>query len=122
MLKYDSINSYRAWVENGKPHSGLLFEKKCKAKFEYKLGLKKHRNEESTSVSNNLHDALIKKDNMTFWKMWKNKFGVKNLFPCPSMDPVTLKQLQILLLTILKGVVKLGQVNMKSSMSYLRIV
>ena len=31
-----------------------------------------------TSYSNDLHDALLKKNNTTFWKVWKSKFECIN--------------------------------------------
>jgi len=45
-----------------------LFIKNC---------IKQHQKLEVSSVSNNLHDALIVKNNVTFWKMWKYKLGGK---------------------------------------------
>jgi len=77
VLKNNSITSHKLWVENGNPRSGSIFESKNKARLVYKNCINQHKKEELSSVTNSLHDALICKNNATFWKMWKNKLGGK---------------------------------------------
>ena len=34
------------------------------------------KNEAADSITNDLHDALIQKDNIQFWKLWNSRFGL----------------------------------------------
>jgi len=43
----------------------------------YKLCIRNSQQEEKCNVTNSLHDALINKNNVTFWKVWNSKFGNK---------------------------------------------
>jgi hypothetical protein len=78
-LKNDSIVTHRNWCAVGRPKTGVLFDAKKKAKSRYKLYLRQHMQMKNDEVSNSLHDSLINKDQSTFWKVWKKKFGVKNV-------------------------------------------
>jgi len=46
-----------------------------KAKYEYKLLLKRKSYQAQTCFSNKLHDALINKEFTQFWRSWNAKFG-----------------------------------------------
>ena len=60
---------------------GEVFEVRKKDKYAYKRLIKQKQNLETASVSNSLHDALVSKDQTTFWKMWRSKFNSKNPLP-----------------------------------------
>jgi hypothetical protein len=77
-LKKASINSHKIWKNNGRPRDGPLYEMKTKDKYAYKNYLCGKKRAEHNNVSNALHDALITKNQITFWKMWNNKFKSKN--------------------------------------------
>ena len=74
-LKQLSIASCQIWKSHGKPRSGHVFDKYRKDKSEYRRRIRFKRINETTSYTNDLHDALINKQGATFWKCWKDKFG-----------------------------------------------
>jgi len=77
ILKTNSIQSHRSWVEQGKPRFGSFYDSKANAKFLNKNCLRQHKKDELSSATNELHDSFVEKDNVTFWKMWNNKLGGK---------------------------------------------
>ena len=74
-LKENSITSHRTWLEAGKPNSGPLFDDKKTHKYAYRNALRNKQKRESNEISNSLHDCLLNKDQNSFWKTWRNKFG-----------------------------------------------
>ena len=74
-MKQLSIASCQIWKSHGKPRSGHVFDKYRKDKSEYRRRIRFKRINETTSYTNDLHDALINKQGATFWKCWKDKFG-----------------------------------------------
>src|ERR1043165_588375 len=85
LLKTESINSHRIWIEDGKPKFGPIYDDKTRCKLNYKLFIKNKKEIETSQISNSLHDALSSKDNKAFWKIWKNKFKGKDKNSC-SID------------------------------------
>ena len=57
----------------GKPRSGPIFDIYKKDKAAYKAGIRQRQREEITVYTNDLHDALMKKEGPTFWKCWRSK-------------------------------------------------
>jgi len=41
----------------------------------YKLAIKHKRQGSQEMFTNDLHEALMAKDNVSFWKTWRAKFG-----------------------------------------------
>ena len=74
-LKHNSLVTHRDWIDSGRPGSGAIYEKKRVAKALYKKCIRNNKKIENETVSNNLHDALISKNQTQFWKIWKSKFG-----------------------------------------------
>ena len=74
LLKNDSIETHRLWIENGRPNTGPIYENKNKARNRYRFYIRQNKNSEMSTVSNILHDALIQKDGGSFWKTWNSKF------------------------------------------------
>jgi hypothetical protein len=74
-LKQNAIDSCRAWKEADKPKYGAIFSEYKKCKLLYKKRIREEQRIESTSFTNNLHDALLCKSGQDFWKCWKSKLG-----------------------------------------------
>jgi hypothetical protein len=78
LLKEASVESNRIWKDAGKPRSGPIFDKRQSCRLQYRKRLREEQKLSVTSYSNDLHDALLKKNNTTFWKVWKSKFECIN--------------------------------------------
>lgn len=76
-LKEKSIAAHQLWKNCGSPQSGDIYHLKRKAKSEYKSALRQVDRSEIDSVSNDLNDCLLQKDQFAFWKTWGSKFGNK---------------------------------------------
>jgi len=88
-LKDQSIAAHREWVGQGRPRQGIYFDNNKDAKYKYKSRLKQSKGEDNRSISNSLHDALLRKDQSSFWKMWKSKFPAKRTDIPHSIDGAT---------------------------------
>ena len=76
-LKDESIAAHKQWVNQGRPRQGQYLDTNRSKRNHYKCRLKELRCAHSRSISNSLHDALVVKDQSSFWKMWKSKFPNK---------------------------------------------
>jgi len=83
VLKQLSISSHREWVRQGRPKQGPVFVNRTKHKYSYKNAISQKRRVGENAFSNDLHDALLSKDQGSFWKMWKSKFS-KNKSKLPN--------------------------------------
>ena len=77
-LKDQSISSCSSWKAAGRPRSGPLFDKYRKDKAAYRRAIKAKQQEETYCYTNDLHEALLKKQGTNFWKCWNSKLGDKN--------------------------------------------
>jgi len=77
-LKDNAIKSNKNWKEAGRPRTGPIADRRNADKRKYKSMLRKERRSETQSYTNDLHDALISKSGVSFWKCWKAKFEKKN--------------------------------------------
>lgn len=84
-LKQQAISAHREWVQQGRPKTGSGFESKCKQKLQYKNAIRQKRKLNENAFSNDLHEALLEKNQDNFWKMWKSKFAKKSNIPA-SVD------------------------------------
>jgi len=75
MFKEKAIASCREWKSAGKPKSGPIFQQYIKDKSSYKQCIRKAQSAETTCYTNDLHEALLRKNGPDFWKVWKSKFG-----------------------------------------------
>ena len=66
---------HRIWTEAGKPRSGPIFELFKKDKYYYKFAIRQAKSDAANNISNDLHDALLFKDNNQFWKIWISNMG-----------------------------------------------
>ena len=67
-LKSDSISAHNVWKAAGRPRSGPLFNKARASKLIYKKRIRECQRRETSSYTNDLHEALIQKDGTAFWK------------------------------------------------------
>ena len=95
-LKAMSLNAFLLWKDAGKPRSGPIFDVYRREKYSYKLAIRHARCKVDNSISNDLHDALLTKNNSQFWKIWKSRFGSEradNQMVDGLVDPVRISQL-----------------------------
>jgi hypothetical protein len=88
LLKQNSIDTHKAWVEAKRPMQGIIYHNKRTAKAAYKHAVRKNQQDERNNITNALHDALITKENGSFWKVWNSKFE-KNTKCASVIDGVT---------------------------------
>ena len=74
-LKSSSVASFRTWQAAGKPRAGPVHDEMCLHRLRYKKAIRENDTNIIVDVSNDLHDALIKKDSCQFWKTWKSKIN-----------------------------------------------
>ena len=86
--KNKAIQTFQIWESADKPRSGPVFNIYKDAKYAYKIAIKNFRAEHEFSITNELHDALSKKNKDNFWKIWKAKFSTRN-----SSKPLTVSGL-----------------------------
>jgi len=72
------------WKYAGKPRSGPIFSKKQSCRLQYRQRLRQAQRMNDDIYSNDLHEALFKKNNTTFWKCWRSKFDSNN--KCTQVD------------------------------------
>ena len=75
LLKASSIDTNKLWKAAGKPRHWPIFEKRLSARLLYRKKIRENQNLTRTHYSNNLHDALLKKDGEKFWNCWNSKFA-----------------------------------------------
>ena len=68
MLKEDSIRTNKIWVAAGKPRFGQDYEEKRRCKNAYKQTYKQKDKEHGSYFTNELHEALMGKQPVNFWK------------------------------------------------------
>ena len=84
IAKAQSVESNNIWKAVGKPRQGLVFEKRNKYRLAYQQLIREEQKREKLSYTNDLHDALLKKDGRTFWNCWRSKF--ERSAPCSQVE------------------------------------
>ena len=84
VLKQAAIESNQAWKAAGKPRSGPIFSRRQHCRLLYRKQIKECQKQPSISYSNDLHDALLRKNSAGFWKCWRSKFEISN--KCVEVD------------------------------------
>ena len=74
VLKEASVESDRIWKAVGKPRNGPIFDKRQSCRLLYRKKLRESDQQTNKSYTNDLHEALLKKDGTTFWRCWRSKF------------------------------------------------
>ena len=72
-LKQASIGTHNLWKMHGRPRSGEIFMQMKTAKIAYKNAIKASEVEDNMYFSNDLHELLMEKDMVGFWKCWNAK-------------------------------------------------
>jgi len=78
LLKEASVESNRIWKAAGKPRQGPIFSRRQACRLQYRKRLRENQKMDTEAYTNDLHEALMTKNNTDFWKCWKSKFEVKN--------------------------------------------
>jgi hypothetical protein len=84
ILKSTAVNSHNEWLTAGKPRSGIIYDIRTRDKYKYKMAIKNQQLTEMGSLSNDLQDSLLTKNNDQFWKTWNSK--VKKAAPVKIVD------------------------------------
>ena len=74
ILKQASIESNKLWKLAGKPHSGPIFEKRQASRLKYRTCMRQYEERSTMSYTNELHEALLRKNGTAFWKCWRSNF------------------------------------------------
>ena len=76
MLKEASVDANKLWKAAGKPNRDTArFTIRARQVGEdYRKLLRDKQTSETESYTNDLHDALLKKNGNVFWKCWRSKF------------------------------------------------
>ena len=78
LLKQASIESNKLWKAAGKPRQDPVFDQRQLCRKQYRRRVKECDKMSTESFRNELHEALLRKDNTTFWKCWRSKFAAVN--------------------------------------------
>jgi len=78
ILKQNAIDTNKVWKAAGKPRYGPIFDKQQSCRRIYRKRLREEQNSKTYSYTNALHDALLTKKDVDFWKCWRSKFGSTN--------------------------------------------
>ena len=74
LLKEASIESDKSWKAAGKPRTDTIFDRRQACRRKYRRGEKCN----TESYINDLHEALLQKNNTDCWKCWRSKFESSN--------------------------------------------
>ena len=94
LLKEASVESDKLWKSVGKPRDGPIFASRQSCRLKYRKCLRDNRKFETEQYTNGLHDALLQKNNTSFWQCWRLKFEYKK-------NPV-FKLMAVLILILLR--------------------
>jgi len=84
IAKAASVDSNNMWKAAGKPHQGPIFEKRKRCRSAYRQLLREEEKREKLSYTNDLHEALLRKNGKMFWNCWQAKF--ESSMPCSQVD------------------------------------
>lgn len=76
-LKEKSIASCRLWKSVGRPRTGHIADTYRSDRCAYRNCIRRHQREEKEVYTNELHEALLRKQGTAFWKCWGSKFESK---------------------------------------------
>jgi len=72
--KQRCIASCRLWRSMGRPGVGAIYDAYRKDKAAYKLAVRAKERDDKQVYTNDLHEALLRKQGTAFWKCWGSKF------------------------------------------------
>jgi hypothetical protein len=76
-LERNAIESCNVWKLAGKPRSGDIYARMFMCKALYRRAIRSKKREASCAFTNDLHEALSRKEGSSFWRSWNAKFGRK---------------------------------------------
>ena len=71
-LKQQCIAATDLWKSVGRPQSGDVNSNRVRRKLKYKNAIKEAAADADSAFNDGLYDKLCKKDNVAFWKAWRN--------------------------------------------------
>jgi len=74
------------WKAAGKPRSGPIFTRRQSSRLLYRKRLRDEQKAETYKYSNYLHEALLKKDMVNFWKCWRAKLDTPSYNKCTEVS------------------------------------
>ena len=78
LLKEESVESDKLQKSVGKPRDGPIFANRQSCRLKYRKCLTDNRKFEAGQYTNDLHDALLQKNNISFWQCWR-ELGARSL-------------------------------------------
>ena len=82
-LKQQCIDICNLWRDIGCPRNGLVNAERLRSKYKYKQAIKDAAFNAEPSLNDELFNHLCTKDNLSFWKAWRNVF-VLTMLPQPQ--------------------------------------
>ena len=83
-VKTASIESNRIWKAAGRPKHGPIFDKQQSCRLQYRRKIREGQRSGDCQYSNELHEALLKKNGAVFWNCWRSKFETSS--SCTEVD------------------------------------
>ena len=83
-LKEASVQSNRLWVSAGRPRHGPIYDKRQSTRLQYRKRIREGQRMSDEVYTNELHEALMKKEGRAFWNSWRSKFESSNT--CLEVD------------------------------------
>ena len=84
ILKKDAVETNKIWRAADKPRSGLIFNNRQRSRMQYRKRLRECEQQSTLSYTNDLHEALLRKNGVSFWKCWRAKFECSS--KCVEVD------------------------------------
>ena len=78
ILKQDAVETDRAWKAARRPRFGPIFDKRQRSRLKYRKCIRECQNRSTLVYTNDLHDALLRKNGVEFWKCWRANFQSVN--------------------------------------------
>ena len=91
-LKAQSVDAYRIWQAEGKPHSGSANHERLRARAAYRKELRNSQRKPKQSTWNKLHETLSTKSTDRFWKEWKKLYRADKSHLHPVVNGLSSKQ------------------------------
>ena len=87
-LKRQSFSHHKAWLEGGKPSSGLLHSNYISSRANYRRVLRQEKRASVAKDNDKLFESLLNKDSIEFWRHWKRMSSSRDPLP-PQIDGFT---------------------------------
>ena len=88
-LKQQCIDISTLWASVGRPCSGSINEERLRCKYRYKQAIKTAMQKSGSLFNDKLYDHLCQKNEVSFWKAWRNRFCVNKINPTNTQNGKT---------------------------------